>query len=335
MSCLRARQQEIRKVRARDQEHEANGCLQHPDRETRRADDLFLHRLHLERVTVRCEHVILRASPLAPARHERCKLGLRLRRRDAVLHPPNQIQEMVSAVLAIRGIELQRQPHLDVVVHDVETGRHDADDFVLRTVHFDRLPNDVGSRRERRPPQLTGQHDEPRTVCAGLITSKPSSRLRRHGKRLEQLSVDDASADASRTIRGRHVGLARHVRADGRKRPIDLRQLEVFRWRDPELIESERRKAAAHEHELGGAWICRRPQNHRVQHREHRRVRTDADRERQDRQRGESGRAPQVSASRANVLSERIEPHDDVYDGRRSQQVAWSERKMAGLGMPA
>ncbi len=98
MSCLRARQQEIRKVRARDQEHEANGCLQHPDREARRADDLFLHRLHLERVTVRCEHVILRASPLAPARHERRKLGLCLRRRDAVLHSSNQIQEMVSAV---------------------------------------------------------------------------------------------------------------------------------------------------------------------------------------------------------------------------------------------
>ena len=74
---------------------------------------------------------------------------------------------MVAAVLAIRGIELQRQPQLDVVVHDVEAGRHDADDLVLRAVHFDRLPDDVGSRRERRPPQLTGQHDEPRTVWCG------------------------------------------------------------------------------------------------------------------------------------------------------------------------
>ena len=185
MSCLRARQQEIRKVRARDQEHEANGCLQHPDREARRADDLFLHRLHLERVTVRCEHVILRASPLAPARHERRKLGLCLRWRDAVLHSSNQIQEMISPVAAIRRIELQRQPHLDVVVQDVEPGRHDADDFVLNTIDFDRVSNDVGSRCECGTPQLAGQHDEPRTVCAGLITSKPSPRLRRHGKRLE------------------------------------------------------------------------------------------------------------------------------------------------------
>ena len=214
MSRLRASEEKIREVRTRNQEHEANGGLQYPDRETRRADDLFLHRLHLQRVTVRREHVILRARPLAPARHERRELSLRLRRGDAVLHSPNQVEEMVSAVLAIRGIELQRHPQLDVVVHDVEAGRHDADDLVLRAVHFDRLPDDVGSRRERRPPQLTGQHDEPRTVCAGLITSKPSSRLRRHTKRLEQLGVDDASVDASRTIRGRHVGLARHVRAD-------------------------------------------------------------------------------------------------------------------------
>ena len=38
----------------------------------------------LERVTVRCEHVILCASPLAPARHERRKLGLRLRTRSRI-----------------------------------------------------------------------------------------------------------------------------------------------------------------------------------------------------------------------------------------------------------
>ena len=71
VSRLRASEEKVREVRARDQEHEADGGLQHPDRAARRADDILLHRLHLQRVTVRREHVILRARSLAPARHER------------------------------------------------------------------------------------------------------------------------------------------------------------------------------------------------------------------------------------------------------------------------
>ena len=89
--------------------------LQHPDRAAGAADDLFLHRLHLQDVAgagvglaigfvgrQRREHVLLHADALAPVLDQRGELGLRLLRRDAVLQPADQIEKVAAAVLPIR-----------------------------------------------------------------------------------------------------------------------------------------------------------------------------------------------------------------------------------------
>src|SRR5688572_23659290 len=89
------------------------------------------------------EHVVLDAGSLAPGRHERSELGPGLRRCDTSLYSADQIELMVPTVLSIGRVELQGQPQLDMVVHDVESGRHDADHFALDTIHLDRVPQNV------------------------------------------------------------------------------------------------------------------------------------------------------------------------------------------------
>ena len=89
MPRFRARQQQVGEVRARNQQHESDGRLQHPDRAARAADDLVLHGLHLQDVARsgaggvggarrrrRREHVLLDADALAPVLDQRGQLRL-------------------------------------------------------------------------------------------------------------------------------------------------------------------------------------------------------------------------------------------------------------------
>ncbi len=94
MPVLGAGEEQVGQVGAGDQQDEADRRLQNPDRAARAADDLLLHRLHLQDVprswirravgglAGRSEDVILHANPLAPVLNQRRQFGLRrLRRR--------------------------------------------------------------------------------------------------------------------------------------------------------------------------------------------------------------------------------------------------------------
>ena len=52
---LGARQQQVGEIRAGDEQHEADGRLQHPDRAARAAEHLVLQRLHLKEVATRSQ----------------------------------------------------------------------------------------------------------------------------------------------------------------------------------------------------------------------------------------------------------------------------------------
>ena len=114
MPRLGARQQQVGEVGARDQQHERHRRLQHPDGAAGAADDLLLHRLHLQDVAapgLACaprpfgsgaEDVVLHADALAPVRDQR--LSARSApplRRDAVLQAADEIEEVAAAILAI------------------------------------------------------------------------------------------------------------------------------------------------------------------------------------------------------------------------------------------
>jgi hypothetical protein len=170
-------------------------------------------------------------------------------------------------------------------------------------------------------PQLAREDCDPRPVETGFIAAKPAPGSRRHRERLEQLAVDDAGVDAPRPIGGKDVRLAGPEGADRRKGLIDVGELEVLGRRHPKLVEAHHRKSAADVHQLIRTGICGGPEDHRVEHREHRSVGANPGRERQDREHGEPGGTPQISKSRPEVLRDRVWSHDGL-DGNRRAAVA-------------
>ena len=74
-----ARHQQIRQVRARDQEHEPDRRLQHDQRQLDAADDVVAQRIHADAVAWQIRHVPLRHDR-APLLEQPVDVGERLRR---------------------------------------------------------------------------------------------------------------------------------------------------------------------------------------------------------------------------------------------------------------
>jgi len=89
-------------------------------------------------------------DPLAPIPDECGQLGLRRRLGDAVLQPPDQVEDVIAAILAIGRIQAERQPDLGVVVHHIHARRHDAEHFEPAAVDLDRLSHDGLRQRQDR-----------------------------------------------------------------------------------------------------------------------------------------------------------------------------------------
>jgi hypothetical protein len=331
--CFGAREQQVGQVRARDQQYEADRDLQHPDGAAGAADDFLLHRLHLEDVAKsgvrllrsgvrwrRREDVVRGADPLAPVPDECGQLGLRRRLGDAVLQPPDQVEDVIAAILAIGGIQAERQPDLGAVVHHIQARRHDAEHFEPAAVDLDRLSHD-GLATEGRLPQLVREDRDPRRNQWRLSRRRRRSRdvglARAEQTALRSLDAEGAQqvvvylrrSHAQGAVAGRQVDLAGRVRANRRKRRVELAELHVLRRRDPELVEPEGRELGCQVHQLIGIRIAERAKDHGIDDREDGGVRADAQRQRQDRDEGEGRRAQQAPDRVSKVLAKMIKGH--------------------------
>ena len=144
-------QQQVRQIRARDQQDEADGSLEHPDRAIRAAQHLLLQRLHLKEMARPRQRMERDTHALAPVLHETFKLRIRSLCAGAVLQTPDDVEVMVAAILTVRGIQTERQPDLGPVVHQVDATRHDAEDLQTAAVDLDVFSDHRPSAEGRLP----------------------------------------------------------------------------------------------------------------------------------------------------------------------------------------
>ena len=138
------REQQVREVRARDEQHERDGALQHPDG--------LLHLAH---------HVVLqRIDPVVDASSDwghgdwRSELGQRpssvsrSARACSIVTPglrrPTRYRKWPPRLPGFAGSMRQRPPQLDLLVVHVVAGRHDADDAVRSPATSMRRPTVAG-----------------------------------------------------------------------------------------------------------------------------------------------------------------------------------------------
>src|SRR5688572_23664693 len=109
-----------------------------------------------------------RARTLAPVLEECVQLGLRRLRRDAVFQAPNDMEDVEAAVLTNSRREPEGQPDCGAVIHDIDAGWHDANDFVKTPLDIQRLSNDRLSSQDDLP-QLVRENRERGRQAPGAI----------------------------------------------------------------------------------------------------------------------------------------------------------------------
>src|SRR6185369_11485822 len=95
--------------------------------------------------------MIRRAGTLTPVFEECVQLCLRCLRGHAVLQAPDDIEDVEAAVLTNSRREPERQPDCRPVVHDIDAGWHDPEDFVKPTVAIHGLSDQWLSSKDRLP----------------------------------------------------------------------------------------------------------------------------------------------------------------------------------------
>ena len=273
----RARQQQIRHVRARDQQDDGDGAQQHHQRTAGVADDFLL-----QGAKRRAEAVAIVAWMIGLERRRHgVEIRLGLLAADAGLQArERRIAVRAAIVVAQRlGIEKERLPDLDAPIGKLERGRHHANHLRRTTIHRNRLPDDRRVRAEPPRPQRMTQHHDVVAAWLILVRDERAADLRGRAEQREERRGHDGAFDAlglaaageieSDGVVGRHLleGMTSiaivHVLPGGGRDVVEPRTLQV----------------APDHHESIRVAVRKRPQQHAVDDGKDGGVGTDAERE--------------------------------------------------------
>jgi hypothetical protein len=312
----------VGQVRARDEQHETGRGEQDPERR-------FVLFAELGNPGPRglgdqAERQVLRHAHLRVVGRERRAEqvgGDRGKVRGRAVDRPAGLAPLVVVVQERLGTDRQRDveaaPHFD----PVESTRGDADDDGPMTRERDRLPDGRRVSRVRALPERVAQHGA-RFAPAGVVGG--AEQAARGGANAEDVEEPAAHPEAvgrvvSRVGRRARSGVCREIefrrapRERARERLLAVADRLPDRVRDGDVPAVE---VAAGAVRIGEADFDetrrirdgQRLEPERVHDFEERRVGADAERERDDRDRGESGIVPEHAQRVANVLGAALDP---------------------------
>ena len=280
----RAREREVRHVGARDEQHEGDGAHEHEEGQAERSGHLLVQR-HQHEALALVGRGVLRREPVREPVHRGAGRGERHLRSQ----PRHHLQDDQPPCRRCR-VEPERPEDVRVRLHRrAEVRRQHANDGVGDAGQRQRASNDAGVAAEMPPERVRQENDRwgARSIVGGL--EAPSER-RRDTQHAEVVLADlgareplgfAVTAREARAPAGdgggarEHVVLAAPVEEEGRRRPLP---------RGPVL---EAQVLPDHDEAIG-LRIGQRTQQHAVDDREDGRVGADAERERRDRDDGES-----------------------------------------------
>ena len=278
IASSRAGQQQVRDVRARDEQHERNGAEQDEKRRPDRLAALFRERARLQRPVARILIRVVLLQLLA----ERGHVARPLLHGHAGFQAPDHPEELVRALVdtELLGLERERRPQIRLPhVEVVEGRRHHADDLIRFAIELQRRAKHVRTASEEPLPQAGADDDNVITTGLVLPGQEGAAQVRRH--------PEHAKVARCCRERGHAFGLraARQVCAPPRRDgvavedPRPLAEIAVGRYGEAGLEVVEGRVEVKHRHEPVGGRIRQGPQKHRVHDAEDRGVRADAQRE--------------------------------------------------------
>jgi aldehyde:ferredoxin oxidoreductase len=152
--CGSAGEEQTCHVRRRDQQHEADGSEQDPERPAQAANEQGLVVQQQEAAAVAGRDLRIRLHE-AGGELRHLQLGL------AAAHAAAQPRHDAVVVAPVAGIDLELERHEDVRpagrLREEEVGRHDADDLVGLAVQAESLAEDAGIGLVDRAPEVVAQ----------------------------------------------------------------------------------------------------------------------------------------------------------------------------------
>ena len=297
---------EVRDIDGADEKHEEHAAPQQVEHGTNLA-----HEIGLEQDGVGPETGVLEDLPevrkaLVVAGVDRVELCLGLLDRGVRLQPADHLIAVAVAPLIrlVLGREGERRPEVDVGPEKLKIRRHHADDRARHAVDPQRLSDDVGPRAEARLPEAVTDDD------LQVVARLPLGFLKDAAERGTRLQ--NAEQRRRRLYGGQPLGAG--VEADrGARAPVERERLHaVHRLQAVEIVGHAVRRAAGPGVRIAvedvdqpvGLRDGQRPQQHGLHDGEDRRVRADADGQREQHGGGEAAVLQQDAQGISEVLQE-------------------------------
>ena len=305
LAAFGAGEEEVRHVRAGDEQKKRDCAEEQPDGAADGAHDLVGERQHH-----RVELHLLRVQTLVGHRDGDAVQFVRgLFNRRSRFQAADGI-EAVAAMVHAGGIHLLRQPQLRrlgilIIGRQDEARRHDAGDLVGVAVDLDGAADNSGVGGVAARPQGVAENDDVRTVAHVLGGGERPSHHCSHAERREQVRRDACRGHALRVAVAGEVHLPLTPGGDLAERLSPPPVVDDLAGRHPGLV--ERRPLAPDHHRPVGLAPRQRPQEDGVDDAEDGRVRADAEGQRQDRDGGERRVPAERTGAKANVLQGSVE----------------------------
>ena len=185
----------------------------------------------------------------------------------------------------------------------------DADDRPVVTIQQEPTSKDRPVGAESATPECVAEHDHASRARVVVSHGEQAAQGRAYAEQLEVVAGDHESRQRLRiAVAGdvRSPSLIRGHRCEG---VIPIAPVgEVRRSKPLRFREAARSVIGPQLHELLGVSIRQRPEEHRAQHAEHGGVRADADREREEGDDGEAGRAAEDAGTDGEILTQLAGP---------------------------
>ncbi len=253
---------------------------------------------------------------LPEPRLNRVQLAPRVRERDAGLEARDDIVPMRRPAFRQGDAHpTQWQPEF-AAARKSESPRHHTHDGIFAPavgIHGQHPAENVGVASEMSLPQSMTQHGDAITLLAILLRQKRAAQQRLRAEGREQAGRSVAGVDLGRGVAQHEVEAfaALPARTDGHigEHRVLRAPIEVIRPAHPLLLDAPLGTALPQRDQPVRLGIRQRPEQHAIDDAEDRRVRPDAQREREHGDGGEAGVLQQLAEGEFEVLHFREESH--------------------------
>ena len=263
---LGSHEEQVGDVGAGNQQQEAHGAQQDPQRRLDVADHRLTGEIHhgAEPGVRQNRGRALVRKDRRQVRQQRLELGPHLPRRGAVGDARHAV-DAEGAELHVLAVEAERPPELHLLLREREAGRHHPDDFDARPVEIDDPPNHPRIGAEAGPPQVIAEHDDGRGARPIVPGPEAASEAGRSPQHVEERRGDAGRGHALRVFRAGEARQLFPVYRDALQRPALLGVEEIERVGHRQLVElRERRRGVAEDHQPLRVGKRQRAQQHRV-----------------------------------------------------------------------